>query len=354
MCFRARRRHVHARNSGGESEERVQKAGLNGTHARLDEARWLMEYGESVHVKANVLRIKDRIFQMTQEYTIRPRRASPWKCEIHPVKPERRSGQIKRRPDVTIRRSEVPTVDRTRLIGRPGDLHDSSSFGDRMKFTTLPLVSSSASVAAPLKAEPATMTMLGDASQHILQIGGGNIRIDIRQGSILQPDDVLGWVRRAADAVTVYYGVFPVRHARVVVIQNQGNGREIHGTTWGDTDGVQGLSKMRLGGGVAKVDLDSDWTMTHEFFHMASSSLPDESHWLEEGLATYVEPIARAQAGQLSAEQVWQDMVHGMPYGEPQPGDLGLNKTTHLGSYLLGRRHVLPDCRREDPGGNPE
>jgi hypothetical protein len=26
---------------------------------------------------------------------------------------------------------------------------------------------------------------------------------------------------------------------------------------------------------------------------MALSSLPDESHWLEEGIATYVEPIAR-------------------------------------------------------------
>jgi hypothetical protein len=196
-----------------------------------------------------------------------------------------------------------------------------------MKFFTLLLVLSSTSVAAPLKVEAATMTMLGDASQRILRIGGGKILIEIRQGSILQTEDVLRWVRRAADAVTVYYGVFPVRHARVVVIQNQGNGRGIHGTTWGDTDGVQGLSKMRLGGGVAKADLDSDWTMTHEFVHMALSSLPDESHWLEEGLATYVEPIARAQAGQLSAEQVWRGMVQGMPYGEPQSGDLGLNKT---------------------------
>jgi hypothetical protein len=205
-----------------------------------------------------------------------------------------------------------------------------------MKLITLLLVLSSASAAAPLKAEPVTMTMLGDASQHILQIGGGNIQIDIQQGSILQMEDVLGWVRRAADAVTVYYGVFPVRHARVVVIQNLGNSREIHGTTWGDTDGVQGLSKMRLGGGVAKADLDSDWTMTHEFVHMALSSLPDESHWLEEGLATYVEPIARAQAGQLSAEQVWRGMVQGMPYGEPQPGDLGLNKTHTWGRTYWG------------------
>jgi hypothetical protein len=48
---------------------------------------------------------------------------------------------------------------------------------------------------------------------------------------------------------------------------------------------------------------------------MARSSLPDESHWLEEGIATYVEPIARAQANQLPVEQVWAGMVRGMPKG---------------------------------------
>jgi hypothetical protein len=44
--------------------------------------------------------------------------------------------------------------------------------------------------------------------------------------------------------------------------------------------------------------------MTHELVHMAIASLADEHHWLEEGLATYVEPIARAQDGQLPAAKV--------------------------------------------------
>jgi len=184
---------------------------------------------------------------------------------------------------------------------------------------------------------PAAIGRLDDSSWHVSEPGGREIQVDIRlNGSNLRPEDVLEWVRRAADAVTVFYGVFPVERARVHVVESLGDGREIHGTTWGDIDGVQGFSRMRLGAGVTKDDLNSDWTMTHEFVHMALSSLPDESHWLEEGLATYVEPIARVQAGQLTAEQAWEGMVQGMPNGEPGPGDEGLNQTHTWGRTYWG------------------
>jgi hypothetical protein len=93
---------------------------------------------------------------------------------------------------------------------------------------------------------------------------------------------------------------------------------------------------MRLGAEVTKADLDEDWTMTHELVHMALSSLPDESHWLEEGIATYVEPIARAQAGELPVEKVWEGAVQGMPHGEPGRGDRGLDQTHTWGRTYWG------------------
>jgi predicted metalloprotease with PDZ domain len=93
---------------------------------------------------------------------------------------------------------------------------------------------------------------------------------------------------------------------------------------------------MRLDAGVTKADLNEDWTMTHEFVHMALSSLPDESHWLEEGLATYVEPIARAQAGQLPVEEMWEGVVQGMAHGEPGQGDRGLDQTHTWGRTYWG------------------
>ncbi len=76
--------------------------------------------------------------------------------------------------------------------------------------------------------------------------------------------------------------------------------------------------------------------MTHELVHSAFPSLPDDQHWMEEGLATYIEPIARVQAGELSAKQVWNDMMDGMPKGEPQEGDQGMDRTHSWGRTYWG------------------
>jgi hypothetical protein len=48
---------------------------------------------------------------------------------------------------------------------------------------------------------------------------------------------------------------------------------------------------------------------------------------MEEGLATYVEPIARVRIGNLRAQQVWSDLVRDLPQGLPEPGDRGLDFT---------------------------
>ena len=66
------------------------------------------------------------------------------------------------------------------------------------------------------------------------------------------------------------------------------------------------------------------------------SSVEEEHHWLEEGLATYVEPIARVRAGELTAKQVWGDMVEGMPEGQPAPGDRGIDHTPTWGRTYWG------------------
>jgi molybdopterin synthase catalytic subunit len=123
--------------------------------------------------------------------------------------------------------------------------------------------------------------------RYFLNVGELILRSTFNLGnSALRTEDVLAWVRRATGAVTTYHGRFPVRRARVSVSQNDENDRSIHGTTRGDVDGFQGLSRMRLGRDVSRTDLEADWTMTHELVHLAIASLADEHHWLEEGLAT--------------------------------------------------------------------
>ena len=170
-----------------------------------------------------------------------------------------------------------------------------------------------------------------------IDIGGATIQVDFAAGQLdLSQDQILPWVQRAAQAVTVYFGKFPIPRARVLIVPDPGERGIMQGTTWGDMHGFPGFTRIRLGQHSTESDLAEDWTMTHELTHMAFPSMPDEQHWMEEGMATYVEPIARVQAGELKAKQVWRDMIDGMPKGEPAPGDQGMDRTHTWGRTYWG------------------
>jgi len=144
------------------------------------------------------------------------------------------------------------------------------------------------------------------------------------------------YVQRAADAVSLYYGRFPVPSARIVLQVSTNREGILQGTTWGDVDGIPAVTRLRVGQRTSAEALEQDWIAAHELVHMALPSLPDEQHWLEEGIASYVEPVARAQAGQLTAEQMWRGMVRGLPNGEPESGDKGLDRTHTWGRTYWG------------------
>jgi len=76
--------------------------------------------------------------------------------------------------------------------------------------------------------------------------------------------------------------------------------------------------------------------MTHELVHTAFPDLEDNQSWMEEGLATYIEPIARAGTGRLAAAKVWGEFLHEMKHGEPESGDRGLNETHTWGRTYWG------------------
>jgi hypothetical protein len=163
----------------------------------------------------------------------------------------------------------------------------------------------------------------------------GNARIDIRiEKSILRmpTKDILGWVKCAAEAVTVYYGRFPLPQLLIQITPFEGRG--IHdGRTFGERGG---RIIIRVGNETSPSEFAADWMLTHEMVHLAFPSVDEKHHWIEEGIATYVEPIARIQAGNLKAEQMWLDLVRDMPQGLPQAGDRGLDHTHTWGRTYWG------------------
>ena len=64
--------------------------------------------------------------------------------------------------------------------------------------------------------------------------------------------------------------------------------------------------------------------------------MEDDQHWIEEGISTYVEPVARAREGGMPVKDVWQTFVRDMPKGEPEPGDRGLDNTHTWGRTYWG------------------
>jgi hypothetical protein len=142
------------------------------------------------------------------------------------------------------------------------------------------------------------------------------------------------WMARAALAVSGYYGRFPVPEVRLVLRAVEGSGA--HGSTYGGSDDGRPLIVIRLGRHTSAAQLADDWVLTHEMVHLSVPSVPENSHWLEEGIATYVEAIARLQRGELSQARVWADMLHGMRRGLPAQGDRGLDHTPTWGRTYWG------------------
>jgi hypothetical protein len=161
-----------------------------------------------------------------------------------------------------------------------------------------------------------------------LDMDGGSLEVDVAPGKLdVGEDAVLSHIETAASAIVAYFGRFPLSRARILVVPVPDRGGSPQGTTWGHRGGFQGFTRLRVGEHTTQQDLDNDWVTTHELVHMTFPSQEEDHHWIEEGLATYVEPLARVKTGELTAKSVWTDMVRSMGQGEPRPGDQGLDHT---------------------------
>src|ERR1700676_2000536 len=166
-----------------------------------------------------------------------------------------------------------------------------------------------------------------------LLVGGSKVDVTIEAGELkVSQGELMHWAKSAAEAVAAYYGRYPVPHVQLRIIPVGGSGVR-HGQTFG-YDG--GLIKIRVGKETEARELANDWMLTHEMVHLSFPSMADEHHWIEEGIAVYVEPIARIQAKQMTAESMWADLVRDMPKGLPQVGDEGLDHTHTWGRTYWG------------------
>jgi hypothetical protein len=125
----------------------------------------------------------------------------------------------------------------------------------------------------------------------------------------------------------------------------------MNGRTFGAPDA---FIEMNVGQHVTRQTLLEDWVLVHEMIHLALPEVTDEQNWLAEGLATYVEGIARVQAGNMTDAALWSEYFAEIRKGLPGPGDQGLDRThTWARTYWGGALFCLvADVRIHEQTGN--
>jgi hypothetical protein len=185
-------------------------------------------------------------------------------------------------------------------------------------------------LALPLKIFPAQESGNDTAT---LKVPGATIDVTLPEGPMkLSRQELLGWVKGSASTVADYYGHFPVPHLTLKMRSTSGSGIR-HGVTYARNGGLIFISVGRDADIAATKE---DWVLVHEMIHLAFPSMEDDQHWIEEGISTYVEPVARARKGGMAVKEVWGTFVRDMPKGEPGPGDHGLDNTHTWGRTYWG------------------
>ncbi len=146
------------------------------------------------------------------------------------------------------------------------------------------------------------------------------------------------WVSRSAAIVQGYFGEFPVPAVTLRITTTDG-GAMGSGKTYGYP---QPRIEISMGRHISSAALSDDWVLVHEMVHLSLPAIADEHTWLAEGVAVYVEGVARTQAGNLTEAGLWQEYATSMPKGLPQPGDQGLDRThTWARTYWGGALYCL-------------
>jgi hypothetical protein len=164
----------------------------------------------------------------------------------------------------------------------------------------------------------ASYTAFGSFRRAQVDVPGARLDVALL-GAPLDMGDAatLEWIRGGASCVARLFGRFPTDAAVFVV--------PVHGAdevVFGRVMSLAGPSVVLLFGDAARAErARNDWVVVHELFHLGCPSFGGEGHWLEEGLATYYEPILRERAGWITARELWSHFAREMPRGLRRNGD---------------------------------
>lgn len=181
-----------------------------------------------------------------------------------------------------------------------------------------------AGLAARTANAPGDRSLAGGVITKELQFGPSRLALSFNPAEFkLTEQDIADWVLRSARATATFFGRFPASQVQIV-IEPVGGGIVASGITHADP---RARIRVDVGRHTTREALKRDTTMVHEMTHLAFPDLDDAHLWLHEGIASYVEVVASAQALEISPAAAWARLTHELPMGLPERGDQGLDST---------------------------
>jgi pimeloyl-ACP methyl ester carboxylesterase len=187
-------------------------------------------------------------------------------------------------------------------------------------------------LAASAACNPAHAAPCPSTTTEALAVRGSTLCLSEEDLAPARRELLHAWVERSADIVANYYGRFP---APLVVLDLKA--MDGSGVGGGRTMNDSGLTiHVNVGRDATAATLANDWVLVHEMVHLALPEVGRRHNWLAEGLAVYVEGVARAQYGNRAIADVWAEDRHSMPMGLPRAGEGGMDQTPTWGRTYWG------------------
>lgn len=189
-----------------------------------------------------------------------------------------------------------------------------------------------ADLGAATNRDAATDPRCPDPAATALEVRGALLCAAVDDPHAIQPRLLRDWIERSARIVAAYYARFPAPLVELRIRTAPGDG--VRGGRTSNESGL--LIQVTVGRDVTADELAADWVLVHEMVHLALPELGRSHNWLAEGLAVYVEGIARAQFGNRDIADVWAEDRHSMPLGLPRAGEGGMDETPTWGRTYWG------------------
>ena len=159
----------------------------------------------------------------------------------------------------------------------------------------------------------------------------------VGQAMTERADELSAWVKASALVTADFWGGFPIERPLLILRPSDGNR-----VTDGRVEAVGGVTiVVAVGYSTKSADLYQDWILIHEMLHLGSPYMRDTGAWINEGIATFYEPIVRMRAGWKTREEVWREWIEWMPNGLRAMGEVGLGDAEGGGVYWGGALLLL-------------